>query len=323
VTRCLPTLSSRLGAVTALVWLAAACVAGAPPADSPTATLVATSAASNTASPAPVTPAVTPQPSPTAPSPPPATPTPAPPADPSLPLGFPIDPRTRLGVVTGAGGTRRLDWISGPDALTYTRGAQAGADAAAANRSGWNCRTHVEYEGAPATDWYLPVGTPLIATMSGVATLHVITVANAFDYYGLSREPYLGDPDRARAPLTPFPGPGGGKGVYIRIEGGAYSVDYAHLDLALTLPLLPPAAFLPGFSAGTDYATRFGAMRDYRDATPVARWQVSRGDVIARSGDSGYSEAAHLHYAITRGADGRTLCPTGEPGFQDGGWLLR
>jgi murein DD-endopeptidase MepM/ murein hydrolase activator NlpD len=50
---------------------------------------------------------------------------------------------------------------------------------------------------------------------------------------------------------------------------------------------------------------------------------VSRGDVIGFTGDSGYSEAPHLHYEITRLSDERQLCPTGENGFDDGSWLTR
>ena len=55
----------------------------------------------------------------------------------------------------------------------------------------------------------------------------------------------------------------------------------------------------------------------------IATWQVRRGDVVGFTGDAGYSEAPHLHYAITRRSDGAALCATGEAGFADNGWLLR
>jgi murein DD-endopeptidase MepM/ murein hydrolase activator NlpD len=50
---------------------------------------------------------------------------------------------------------------------------------------------------------------------------------------------------------------------------------------------------------------------------------VRRGDVVAFTGDAGYSEAPHLHYAITRRSDGAALCATREAGFADNGWLVR
>lgn len=210
----------------------------------------------------------------------------------------------------------------GPLALDYSRDDQPSGDPGRANRSGWNCRVHVEFEGNAAVDWYIPEGTPLVATMDGTATLSVITTSNAFDWYGVDREPYLGDPDRSRAPLSPFPGPGGGKGVYIELANDGFVVEYAHLDIARTLEVVPVDAYLAGFSAGTDYPARFAPMRGFREATPVARWQVRRGDVIGYSGDSGYSEAPHLHYTIRR-PGGPLLCPTAEDGFADGGWLFR
>jgi murein DD-endopeptidase MepM/ murein hydrolase activator NlpD len=239
------------------------------------------------------------------------------------PLGFPIDPATRLGLVQGAPGSRTIAWGAGPDALSYTRDDQPSEDAERANRSGWDCRTHVEYEGRPAVDWYIPSGTPVVATMDGTATLYVITTTNAFDYYGVDREPYIGDPDRSRAPLSPFPGPGGGKGVFVEVAGDAFVAEYAHLDIAPTVARVPAGAFLPGYSAGFDFAAAFAPMRSYLDATPVARWAVRRGDVIGVSGDSGYSEAPHLHYTVRRAGSAALLCPTSEAGFPDSGWLLR
>jgi hypothetical protein len=54
----------------------------------------------------------------------------------------------------------------------------------------------------------------------------------------------------------------------------------------------------------------------------VASWPVSTGDFIDLSADTSYSEAPHLHYTMRR-AGGPLLCPTGEAGFDDGGWLFR
>ena len=236
------------------------------------------------------------------------------------PLGFPIDPALRLGLVSA---DRTITWGAGPEALAYSRDDQPSADAERANRSGWNCRVHVEYEGQPAVDWYVPAGTPVYATMDGAATLYVITVANAFDEYGVDRAPYAGNPDRALAPVAPFPGPGGGKGVFVRIENDGYVTEYAHLDLARTVGVAPAGSFLAGYSATSDYGALFAALRDYRDATPIASWPVRRGDVVGMSGDAGYSEAPHLHYTVRRAGNNTLLCPTSEAGFADGGWLLR
>ncbi len=251
------------------------------------------------------------------------TPTTSPAATSAIePRGFPLDPATSLGVVTGTIPDRSITWTGGPNAFDYSQRNQPSDSADLANRSGWNCRVHVEYEGYPAVDWYVPTGTTLVATMDGVATLHVITVSNAFDVYGVDREPYLGDPDRDRAALSPFPGPGGGKGVFVTIENDEFGLEYAHLDLAGTLRVVPRDAFIGPYAATSDYAALFTAMRDYRESTPIATWPVRRGDVVGYSGDAGYSEAPHLHYTIRR-QGGPNLCPTTESGFADGGWLFR
>jgi len=161
------------------------------------------------------------------------------------------------------------------------------------------------------------------ATMDGVATLYINTTVNAFDYYGVSREPYIGDPDRARAPVTPFPGPGGGMGVYVSVVNDAFRTDYGHFSLAPTIAAVPEGAFAGGYTRATGYASMFAAPRSAGVADTIATWPVRRGDVIGHAGDTGYSEAPHLHYQITRLADGARLCPTNEPGFDDAGWLLR
>jgi hypothetical protein len=239
------------------------------------------------------------------------------------PAGLPIAASLRLGLVTGEAVSRTIVWGDGPEALAYSRDDQISGDPVRANRSGWNCRVHQEYEGRPAVDWYIPVGTPVRATLDGVATLNLISLTNAFDFYGEDREPYIGNPDRAHAPLSPFPGPGGGKGVFIEIANDAFVTEYAHLDFTPTLGLVPEGAFLAGFSRSTDYAAMFSKMRAFDDVTAIARWRVRAGDIIGYSGDSGYSEAPHLHYTVRRAGSPALLCPTNEAGFNDGGWLFR
>lgn len=294
-----------------------ACGDGGQPGSTPTPSPIPT--ATPTPTPPPPTPTATavPMPTPTPPTPP-VHPTPT-----EQPLGFPIDPAMKVGLVVGTAGGRTIRWDAGPEAEAFTRYDQPSDDPERANRSGWNCRVHVEYEGQPAVDWYIPVGTPIVATMDGTATLHVITVTNAFDHYGVDREPYLGNPDRTRATLWPFPGPSGGKGVFVRIENAEFVTDYAHLDLAQTVPVLPLEAFLAGYGPDSDYATLFAPVRDFRASTPIAQWTVKRGDLVGLSGDSGYSEAPHLHYTVRRAGSPSLLCPTGEAGFEDGGWLVK
>lgn len=229
----------------------------------------------------------------------------------------------KLGLVVGVSPYRTIDWGAGPDALSYSRDDQASDDPERANDSGWDCRVHVEFEGQPAVDWYVPTGTPVLATMDGTATLNIVTVTNAFAYYGADGEPYLGNPDRLRASLSPFGGVSGGKGVFVRVENAEYVTDYGHLDPALTTAAVGPAAFLAGYAPNSDYASLFAPLRDFRVFTPVARWTVKRGDVIGFSGSSGYSEAPHLHYTVSRAGASSQLCPTTEAGFEDSGWLLK
>lgn len=330
----------KLVAHFALGLLLAACTRDAHPTPPPIPTLTPRPPAPSStptempASPTPTaTPTGTPSPTPTAtPTEPPLpTPTPTasataaatPTAPPVLePAGFPLDPATVLGLVTGEVGSRVIEWGAGPRAGAYSRDDQPSGDPIVANRSGWNCRVHLAYEGLPAVDWYIPTGTPIAATMDGFATLYAITVTNAFDYYGADREPYIGDPDRARAPLSPFPGPGGGKGVFVSVENDEFVTEYAHLDLAQTADAVPTNAWLEGYKAGLDLVAEFRALRGFQDATPLASWPVRRGDVIGFSGDAGYSEAPHLHYTV-RYRGGGLLCPTAEAGFADGGWLFR
>jgi hypothetical protein len=280
----------------------------------PTATSSPTPTASPTASP---TPTLAPTPTPT---PAPSTETPAPHIE---PFGFPIDPNTHLGVVTGDVGSRRLIFDgSGAIAYNYAHDDQPSGDPERANRSGWNCDTHYEYESAPAEDFYIPDGTPIIATMDGTATLNIISTENDFDRYGVSREPYIGNPDRRRAPYSPFPGPSAGLGVYVHIENTDYVTEYGHLDVDKTVAIVPETAFVSGYSRATNYRQVFGGVPEPRLITQVAQWYVHAGDVIGMSGDAGYSEGPHLHYTVAH-LGGPLRCPTNEAGYTDGGWLLR
>ena len=241
----------------------------------------------------------------------------------SEPGGFPIDPAMKLGLVVGRSPERSVVWDAGPDALTYSRDYQTSDDLDRANNSGWDCRVHVEYEGQPAVDWYVPVGTPIHATMDGTATLNIVTVTNAFDFYGAARGPYMGNPERPQAVVAPFQGVSGGKGVFVEVENDGFVTDYGHLDPALTIPSVDPSAFADGYASDSDYATLFAPLRDFRVFTTVARWTVKRGDVIGYAGDTGYSDAPHLHYTIRRAGSPSLLCPTAEYGFDDGGWLFK
>ena len=301
-----------------------------------TAALVACSSGSDSRSPPdtptrPASTATAPAETPPAPSPS-ATMTPTPTMPPAAtatprhvqlePAGFPIAPGTRLGVVTGEVGSRSIDWDAGATAEEYSRDLQPSEDEEVANSMGWNCRLHVEYEGVPAVDWYVPIGTPVFATMDGTATLYIVSLPNAFDHYGVDREPYLGNPERSRAPLSPFPGPGGGKGVFVEVTNESFATEYAHFELLPALEAVPDGAFIDDYSHDYNYTAAFSDMRPFNRATAIATWQIRVGDLLGYSGDTGYSEAPHLHYTVRR-AGGSLLCPTLESGFADGGWLFR
>jgi murein DD-endopeptidase MepM/ murein hydrolase activator NlpD len=218
--------------------------------------------------------------------------------------------------VRGAPGSRAIAWGEGATVAEVSEVWQGGDDPSLANQFGWNCRVHAEYEGGEAAvDWYVPSGTPVYSTMDGTAALYINTFVNAFDYYGVDREPYLGNPDRERAPIAPFPGLSGGMGMWVSVQSATYRTDYGHLELPSTLANVPPTIFVGDF----EYETEFAAPR--AEAVQIATWPVHRGDVIGFTGDAGYSEAPHLHYQIIRLSDGAQLCPTSEAGFVDGGWL--
>ena len=238
------------------------------------------------------------------------------------PIGFPVDPETRLGVVEGTTGSRHLVFDgSGPTAREYAANGQLSPDPDRANRSGWNCRTHVEYEGQAALDFYIPGGTPILATMDGTATLYARSYVNDFDRYGVGREPYLGNPDRSRAPYSPFPGPSSGVGISVTVQNSEYVTEYGHLGLAQTVGIVPAAAFLDEYSPDSGYVTLFEAPA--RSPAAIASWNVRAGDIVGMSGDAGYSEGPHLHYTIQRVGQDIKLCPTTESGFFDSGWLFR
>lgn len=288
-----------LAAVLALALFA--CGGDTAPGPSPSPSPAATPSATQTA-----TPAITPTPSPTIQG-----------------LRFPIDPQTVLGEVIGEIGSRTVSFdADGPTAYDYALNDQPSDDPDAANRSGWNCRTHVEYEGIAAVDFYLSAGTTVHSTTAGTATLYAVSVQNDFDRYGVAREPYLGDPDRASAPVNPFPGVSAGLGLYVVVEGEGFVTEYGHLDLSLSAEIVPANGFFEGFTADSDWDALFADVPVPRVPTPVAEWSVRQGNVVGYSGDAGYSEAPHLHYTIRR-QGGQLLCPTNEPGFRDGGWLFR
>lgn len=263
------------------------------------------------------------RPAATATTPPTAAPTATPARDESQPLGFPLDENARLGRVVGTRGSRTIAWGDGPTVRDYSLRDQLSADPETANDSGWDCRVHQDYEGAPAVDWYVPAGTAVRATMSGTATLYIVTVTNAFAYYSVPGEPYLGNPDRARAPIVPFAGPGGGKGVFVEVQNAGFVTDYGHMEPIATVANLPVSAFLPGYGPESDYASLFARVRDFQTFTAIGRWPVRAGDVIGFVDSTGYSEAPHLHYTIRRAGAATLLCPTNEAGFADGGWLGR
>jgi hypothetical protein len=289
----------------ALAW---ACGGGGP-APTPT-TPAPTSAPAAATTP---TPTITPAPS--------VTPVPTTHAPQPDPVGFPINPQNLLGIVTGVLGSRTLG-AGGSTAIAYARDDQPSDDPELANRSGWNCRTHVEYEGAPAVDFYVPPETAVRSTMDGTATLYAISIVNDFDRYGIPREPYLGNPDRSRAPISPFPGPSAGLGVYVQVKNDGFVTTYGHLDLPATAQVIPPAGLFPPFVRNTNFANYFASQRIASTPTVVATWHVVAGQLIGRTGDAGYSEGPHLHYTVQRGDSTEKLCPTLEAGFTDGGWLF-
>lgn len=240
------------------------------------------------------------------------------------PIGFPLPPSLRpMRVVETARGRIVADPApDGPTVLEVARDLQTRPqNDMEANRYGWNCRLHDQYEGAPAVDWYLPAGTPVQATMRGTAELYVITTANSFAYYGVDPGIMLGLPPPT-TPRYPLPGHSGGMGIFVSILNGGLRAEYGHLDLAATLPLVPPQAFVPPYSRDFPYEATFGRPRNFTETTLIARWPVQHGDVIGRVGNTGYSDVPHLHYQIVT-ADRKTkYCPTREP-FPFAGWLFQ
>jgi len=238
------------------------------------------------------------------------------------PTGFPVIPGMSLGVVTGDLGRRTLG-PGGPPAEEYARDDQPADDPERANRSGWNCRTHFEYEGIAAVDFYIPLDTPIFSTMDGTATLYAVSTLNDFDRYSVFREPYLGNPDRSRAPLSPFPGPSSGLGVYVEVVNDGFVTRYGHLDLEATVLGIDASAFAGEYTPDSDYGRLFSGVDVPPEPAVIASWPVRAEQFIGRSGDSGYSEGPHLHYTVRRTDGAAPLCPTTEEGFEDGGWLFR
>ncbi len=237
------------------------------------------------------------------------------------PSGYPVDPNTKTLRVVGTRGSRSLA-EDGPTVQETSERIQLLSDEDAANASGWNCATHVNDQGQPAVDWYLPEGTPVVATMDGTATVYVNTVANTFSYYGVENEPYLGNPD-PNAAVNPFGVDGsGGKGVWVEIRNDQFTVNAAHLDLRMMVDgAIPKDAFDPPYNHLFDFDSMFRVPEPFTVGTAIAAWRVRRGDLIGYSGSSGYAEGPQLHYEILRAGSTSKLCPTLEPGYSDSGWL--
>lgn len=258
------------------------------------------------------------------PAPPPPTPTRDPGPNPDLPVGLPLDPSIRpMRVVETAQGKTVVPAApNGPTVEEVARHVHSRSqNDEESNRYGWNCRVHNRYEGAPAVDWYLPHGTPVIATMRGKAELYVITTVNAFEYYGVDPRITLGLPSPSM-PVFPLPGPGGGMGVFVSILNGELRAEYGHLDLKKTLTLVPDSAFVPPYSRSFDYDSRFGRPIGHDQITLVASWPVERGDVVGYVGNTGYSDVDHLHYQVVTRDRTIKFCPTFE-GFPNAGWLFQ
>jgi hypothetical protein len=243
--------------------------------------------------------------------------------NPDLPVGFPVAPDLQpMQVIRTAEGKRiEPHAASGPTILEIASGVQQRSENDdLSNKYGWNCRVHNKHEGAPAVDWYLPEGTPVVATMRGQAELYVITTSNSFEYYGVQPGLTLGLPDPS-TPLYPLPGPGGGMGIVVSIVNGDFRAEYGHLQLSKTVANIEASAFVQPFSPSFDYPARFGGMAGHLDLTLVASWPVEQGDVVGFVGNTGYSDVSHLHYQITTRDRKTKFCPTFEP-FPSNGWLF-
>ena len=249
------------------------------------------------------------------------TPTPAPSAD--EPVGFPVQPTLRpLQVLdTPQGRVVAPPSPTGPTVLEVARDYQTRpANDGEANRYGWNCRVHDKHEGGPGVDWYLPAGTPVVATMRGQAELYVVSISNAFEYYGVDPRLTLGLPSPTM-PLYPLPGPGGGMGIFVSVLNGDLRAEYGHLDLDRTLALVPERAFIAPFSKSFNYDARFSRPIPHDQVTLVATWQVEEGAVVGYVGNTGYSDVPHLHYQVVTRDRKTKFCPTREP-LPSSGWLF-
>jgi murein DD-endopeptidase MepM/ murein hydrolase activator NlpD len=272
-------------------------------------------------------PAPPPPPPPGAPTTAPVAPAPAPTPEPTVagPVGFPVDPNLRPLRVDGPPQGRRL-LPPAPDGPTILQVARdifpRPANDEESNRHGWNCRTHEKHEGYPGVDWYLEAGTPVVATMDGKAELYVIFVPNAFSYYGVNANLYLGLPP-PNLPLYPFNGPGGGMGVFVSVFDGVLRAEYGHLSPKATINGAPDNSFVRPYSKSYDYEANFSRPLGPNDGTLVATWPVKKGQVVGFVGNSGYSDVPHLHYQVITPDRKVKYCPSDEDGYRHAGWLFR
>jgi len=108
----------------------------------------------------------------------------------------------------------------------------------------------------------------------------------------------------------------------VEVRNDRFTVNAAHLDLGLMVnDAIPSAAYLPGYSGSSDFASAFGVPQAFTQRTSIATWAVRKGDLIGYTGLSGYAEGPQIHFEILRVGSTSKLCPTLEPGYSDSGWL--
>ncbi len=277
-------------------WSLAACGRGNDRAPAPTPLPTATRPVATTA-PAP-TATSSPVPS--------ATPTAT---DPRIePIGFPIDPAARLGIVTGVPGNRAIRWGEGPTAIDYSRDDQPSDDPDRANRCGWNARLH-RVRGQPRSTVH-PAGHargrddgwhgPLLINTSPTRSMSTC-----------QPEPIPGQPrPRPRGPWSPSRSRGG-QGVFRPDRERRYRTIFVSLRHRRDSRGGPAGGLARRHGTGDDFVARSRRSATVRVATPVARCGGAAGEVIARA-----AIALQRGPPPLRGPAGRVaqrLCPTTEP----------